>query len=97
MLQLSFVHFIFNIIVLLFILAFEYVLTFYYQVAIPLGKHDEYPISISFITYHGGDKFLLDTVLDMYDSLQEQANIASNLVSLQDTNLVSPESSQGCN
>ncbi|KAJ0077927.1 hypothetical protein Patl1_36983 [Pistacia atlantica] len=56
------------------------------QVAIPLGKHDQHPISISFISYHGADKFLLDTVLDMYDSLQEQANIASNSVPLPDTN-----------
>lgn len=56
------------------------------QVAIPLGKYNEHPISISFITYHGGDKFLLDTVLDLYDSLQEQANFASNLVPLPDTN-----------
>ncbi|XP_031261233.1 outer envelope protein 64, mitochondrial isoform X3 [Pistacia vera] len=58
------------------------------QVAIPLGKHDQHPISISFISYHGADKFLLDTVLDMYDSLQEQANIASNSVPLPDTNVV---------
>ncbi|KAH9658182.1 Outer envelope protein 64 [Citrus sinensis] len=56
------------------------------QVAIPIGKYNEHPISISFITYHGGDKFLLDTVLDLYDSLQEQVNIASNLVPLPDTN-----------
>ncbi|KAE8009131.1 hypothetical protein FH972_005584 [Carpinus fangiana] len=56
------------------------------QVTIPLGKHNEYPISVSFITFHGADKFLLDTVLDMYSSLQEQASNASNLVPLPDTN-----------
>ncbi|KAJ4716892.1 outer envelope protein 64, mitochondrial [Melia azedarach] len=33
------------------------------EVAIPLGKHDGHPISVSFITYHGADKYLLDTVL----------------------------------
>ncbi|KAM3694530.1 hypothetical protein ACJW31_07G065100 [Castanea mollissima] len=43
------------------------------QVSIPLGKHNGCPISVSFITFHGTDKFLLDTVLDMYSSLQEQA------------------------
>ncbi|GAV65354.1 TPR_1 domain-containing protein/Amidase domain-containing protein/TPR_11 domain-containing protein, partial [Cephalotus follicularis] len=56
------------------------------QVTIPLGKHDGYPISVSFISYHGADKFLLDTVLDMYTSLQEQASIASNSVPLPDVN-----------
>lgn len=56
------------------------------QVSIPLGKHDDCPISVSFVASHGADKFLLDTVLDMYSSLQEQANIASNSVPLSDTN-----------
>ncbi|KAH7575593.1 hypothetical protein ACOSP7_004658 [Xanthoceras sorbifolium] len=56
------------------------------QVAIPLGKHNDHPVSISLIAYHGGDKFLLDTVLDMHASLQEQASIASNSVLLPDTN-----------
>lgn len=56
------------------------------QVTIPLGKHNDCPISVSFITFHGADKFLLDTVLDMYSSLQEQASNASNLVPLPDTN-----------
>ncbi|KAL3610830.1 hypothetical protein D5086_001850 [Populus alba] len=44
------------------------------QVTIPLGKNDGCPISVSFITFHGGDKFSLDTVLDMYSSLKEQIN-----------------------
>lgn len=54
------------------------------QVAVPLGKHDGYPISVSFIAAHGADKFLLDTVSDMYSYLQEQINAASNLVLTQD-------------
>lgn len=56
------------------------------QVTIPLGKNDGYPISVSFITFHGGDKFLLDTVLDMYSSLKEQINFLSNPAPLQDAN-----------
>ncbi|CAJ2678112.1 unnamed protein product [Trifolium pratense] len=44
------------------------------QVTIPLGYHDDRCISVSFISAHGGDKFLLDTVLDMYTTLQEQAS-----------------------
>ncbi|XP_048337459.2 outer envelope protein 64, mitochondrial isoform X1 [Ziziphus jujuba] len=56
------------------------------QVTLPLGKHNDYPISVSFITFHGGDKFLLDTVLDIYASLQEQVGIVSNSLPLPDAN-----------
>ncbi|KAG0470087.1 hypothetical protein HPP92_016787 [Vanilla planifolia] len=56
------------------------------QVNIPVGKHDGYPISISLIAAHGADKFLLDTVLDIHSSLQEQINIASNMAPLPDFN-----------
>ncbi|KAK4790105.1 hypothetical protein SAY86_017409 [Trapa natans] len=56
------------------------------QAVIPLGKHDGFPISISLIAFHGADKFLLDTVLDMYSSLQEQVSIVSNSAPLPDTN-----------
>ncbi|KAH0976042.1 hypothetical protein GBA52_017941 [Prunus armeniaca] len=44
---------------------------------IPLGSHDKYPVSVSFIARHGGDRFLLDALHTMYASLQEQADIAS--------------------
>lgn len=56
------------------------------QVTIPLGKHDDCPISVSFIAFHGADKFLLDTVLDMYSSLQEQVSIISSSSPLPDIN-----------
>ncbi|KAF6148734.1 hypothetical protein GIB67_019342 [Kingdonia uniflora] len=56
------------------------------QVTVPLGKHEGCPISVSFIAAHGADKFLLDTVLDMYSSLQEQVSIASNSSALPDIN-----------
>ncbi|KAJ6711432.1 AMIDASE 1 [Salix purpurea] len=56
------------------------------QVTIPLGKNDGCPISVSFITFHGGDKFLLDTLLDMYSSLKEQINFVSSPAPLQNTN-----------
>ncbi|GKV35397.1 hypothetical protein SLEP1_g43667 [Rubroshorea leprosula] len=56
------------------------------QVTVPLGRHENCPISVSFISYHGGDKFLLDTILDMYSSLQEQVEISSNSVAMQDVN-----------
>ncbi|GFY90134.1 translocon at the outer membrane of chloroplasts 64-V [Actinidia rufa] len=56
------------------------------QVTVPLGKHDDCPISVSFIAFHGADKFLLDTVLDMYSSLQEQARLVSHSSPLPERN-----------
>lgn len=56
------------------------------QVTAPIGNHNDFPISVSFIASHGADKFLLDTVLDMYSSLQDQASIVSNSVPLPDMN-----------
>ncbi|XVF67217.1 hypothetical protein PTKIN_Ptkin10aG0102300 [Pterospermum kingtungense] len=56
------------------------------QVSVPLGRDEGFPVSVSFIAYHGADKFLLDTVLDMYASLQEQVSIASNSAPLPDVN-----------
>ncbi|XP_057431353.1 outer envelope protein 64, mitochondrial-like isoform X2 [Lotus japonicus] len=48
------------------------------QVAIPLGYHNDCCVSVSFISSHGADKFLLDTVLDMYNTLQEQVSVADS-------------------
>ncbi|XVF44770.1 hypothetical protein PTKIN_Ptkin02bG0150400 [Pterospermum kingtungense] len=56
------------------------------QVSVPLGKDGSCPISVSFVAYHGADKFLLDTVLDICASLQEQISIASNSAPLPEVN-----------
>ncbi|KAF3337636.1 outer envelope protein 64 [Carex littledalei] len=48
------------------------------QVTVPLGKHDDHNISVSFVAAHGADRFLLDTILDLYSSIQEQVAIASS-------------------
>ncbi|XP_021753206.1 outer envelope protein 64, mitochondrial-like [Chenopodium quinoa] len=56
------------------------------QVTVPLGEHDGLPTSISLIAFHGSDKFLLDTVLDCYSTLQEQVRLASESKPLPDTN-----------
>ncbi|KAK8659687.1 hypothetical protein V6N13_029883 [Hibiscus sabdariffa] len=56
------------------------------QVSVPLGKDAGYPVSVSFVSYHGADKFLLDTVLDIYASLQNQVRFASNSAPLPDVN-----------
>lgn len=42
---------------------------------IPLGHIDKCPVSVSFIARHGGDRFLLDTVQNMYASLQEHVDM----------------------
>ncbi|KAL6008526.1 hypothetical protein ACLOJK_034038 [Asimina triloba] len=49
----------------------------YLQPTIPLGTHDKYPVSVSFIARHGGDRFLLDMVQTMYASLQEHVDIVA--------------------
>ncbi|GER47183.1 glutamyl-tRNA(Gln) amidotransferase subunit A [Striga asiatica] len=48
------------------------------QVSIPFGKYEGSPVSVSFIASHGADKFLLDTVLDTYASLQEAVTVISS-------------------
>lgn len=56
------------------------------QAAIPLGQHNESSVSISLVASHGNDKFLLDSVLDMYSCLQEEASIITSSSPLPDTN-----------
>ncbi|GJW48660.1 translocon at the outer membrane of chloroplasts 64 [Tanacetum coccineum] len=46
------------------------------QVTIPLGLHENYPVSVSLIARHGGDRFLLDTLQTMHASLQQKADEA---------------------
>ncbi|KAL8222689.1 hypothetical protein R6Q57_020088 [Mikania cordata] len=49
------------------------------QVTVPFGKHEDSLIGVSFIANNGSDKFLLDTVLDMYQSLQGQVSAVTSL------------------
>ncbi|OIW13632.1 hypothetical protein TanjilG_07974 [Lupinus angustifolius] len=56
------------------------------QVAIPLRYHNDCCVSVSFISAHGADKFLLDTVLDMYTTIQEQVSVTSYALPVPDTN-----------
>ncbi|KAG8474025.1 hypothetical protein CXB51_033764 [Gossypium anomalum] len=56
------------------------------QACVPLGNDAGCPVSVSFVSYHGADKFLLDAVLDMYASLQDQVSIASKSTPLPDVN-----------
>lgn len=56
------------------------------QVAMPFGAHDGYPISVSLVSSNKTDKFLLDSVLDMYSTIQEEVIIVSKSPPLPDTN-----------
>ncbi|MBA0716922.1 hypothetical protein Golax_004774, partial [Gossypium laxum] len=56
------------------------------QACVPLGNDAGCPVSVSFVSYHGADKFLLDAVLDMYASLQDQVSIAFKSALLPDVN-----------
>ncbi|MED6108739.1 hypothetical protein PIB30_026825 [Stylosanthes scabra] len=56
------------------------------QVAIPVGEHNDCCVSVSFISSHGADKFLLDAVFDMYKTIQEQVNVAHSPMPASDTN-----------
>lgn len=51
------------------------------QVSVPLGVHDNCPVSVSFLARHGNDRFLLDVIQSLYSSLQEQIDIASKFKS----------------
>ncbi|CAN1124310.1 Amidase 1 [Linum perenne] len=42
------------------------------QVSIPLGTHEDLPVSISLLSKHGQDGFLLDIVQNLYDTIKEQ-------------------------
>lgn len=46
------------------------------QITVPLEFHEKYPVSVSLIARHGGDRFLLDTVQAIYSNLQDQADVA---------------------
>ncbi|CAM8915458.1 unnamed protein product [Rhodiola kirilowii] len=63
------------------------------QVSIPLGFHDKCPISVSFVARHFGDRFLLDTLQNMYATLQEQSDSA--VISKSSNASVSLENSAG--
>ncbi|XP_012493074.1 amidase 1 isoform X1 [Gossypium raimondii] len=46
------------------------------QVSIPLGMHNNLPVSISLLAKHGSDAFLLNLVEALYDTIQEEAGFA---------------------
>ncbi|XP_078155409.1 amidase 1 [Carex rostrata] len=51
-------------------------MTGFCQINIPLGMHNNLPVSISLLAKHGSDMFLLHVAQELYATLKEQANIA---------------------
>ncbi|XP_038988782.1 amidase 1 [Phoenix dactylifera] len=49
------------------------------QINIPLGMHDNLPVSVSLLARHGADHFLLNLAQTLYPTLKEQAIIAWEL------------------
>ncbi|GKV20644.1 hypothetical protein SLEP1_g30741 [Rubroshorea leprosula] len=50
------------------------------QVSIPLGMHNNLPVSISLLARHGSDSFLLNLVETLYDTLREESEIAEKMI-----------------
>ncbi|GLT90327.1 hypothetical protein SLE2022_082660 [Rubroshorea leprosula] len=50
------------------------------QVSIPLGMHNNLPVSISLLARHGSDSFLLNVVETLYDTLQQESEIAEKMI-----------------
>ncbi|OMO99144.1 Amidase [Corchorus olitorius] len=46
------------------------------QVSIPLGMHNNLPVSISLLAKHGSDAFLLNLVETLYDTIKKEAEIS---------------------
>ncbi|KAG0563158.1 hypothetical protein M758_8G008300 [Ceratodon purpureus] len=42
------------------------------QVTMPVGEHNNVPMAVSLLARQGSDRFLLDTVLALYSSIQEE-------------------------
>ncbi|XP_072959992.1 amidase 1 isoform X2 [Typha angustifolia] len=45
------------------------------QINVPLGIHNNLPVSVSLLAKHGADHFLLNVAHQLYDTLKEQASI----------------------
>ncbi|GLT56262.1 hypothetical protein SLA2020_293160 [Shorea laevis] len=50
------------------------------QVSIPLGVHNNLPVSISLLARHGSDSFLLNLVETLYDTLKQESEIAEKMI-----------------
>ncbi len=46
------------------------------QVSLPVGKYENAPLAVSLLARQGSDRFLLDTVVALYSTIQEEAKVA---------------------
>ncbi|KAG0583276.1 hypothetical protein M758_3G124400 [Ceratodon purpureus] len=53
------------------------------QASIPVGEYNSVPVAVSLLAKRGADKFLLDTVLAFYPTIQEEAKAASDRSSVE--------------
>ncbi|GMG99708.1 hypothetical protein Nepgr_001548 [Nepenthes gracilis] len=49
------------------------------QATIPLGMHENLPVSVSLLAKHSSDRFLLNLVETVYGTIKEQASIAEDI------------------
>nr|AAS47584.1 chloroplast Toc64-1 [Physcomitrium patens] len=52
------------------------------QVTMPAGNHDGVPMAVSLLAKQGSDRFLLDTVLAIYSTVQEEDKVAADQPSI---------------
>lgn len=48
------------------------------QVTMPAGEHENVPMAVSLLARQGSDRFLLDTVLALYSTLQGEDQTTGN-------------------
>lgn len=60
------------------------------QVSIPLGLHDNLPVSVSLLAKHGSDGFLLNLVQALHGSIKEQVEVAKKTSYWAEFNLFVP-------
>lgn len=48
----------------------------------PAGNHDGVPMAVSLLARQGSDRFLLDTVLAIYSTVQEEDKVAADQPSI---------------
>lgn len=65
------------------------------QVTMPVGEHDNVPMAISLLAKQGSDRFLLDTLLALYATVQaEDKAVVDQHSSLNNSNADAAESAK---
>jgi Asp-tRNA(Asn)/Glu-tRNA(Gln) amidotransferase A subunit family amidase len=65
------------------------------QVTMPVGEHDNVPMAVSLLAKQGSDRFLLDTLLALYATVQaEDKAVLDQHSSLDNSNADAAESAK---